>query len=307
MYTRRRHRQNLDSVAIGRYAGEESTTENTVSVGRKAGYSAQAQWAIAIGDRAGEETQGTNAIAIGVSAGKTAQGVSAIAIGTNAGSNNQPAYSIIISSGDSAITAANKGLYIDPIRNFDDRESRPATVKEGNVLSYNYQNNNENATKEVVTGFPRLPGYQNDMEVFLAFVKAKKNLSGYLLVTDSNLLSLQGIKKDQDQLPGQPWIGEPPRPYWELFKGHMWIVQLNDVDIWGNLRIWNLLTGQWDNIGIIIDELDAGTMYFDTSTKKVKVFTGTTWTSLFDEQDLLDPNSKLSLAITSTKNTPPPA
>ena len=201
MYTRRRRRHNLDSVTIGRYAGEESNTENTVSVGRKAGYSAQAQWAIAIGDRAGEETQALNAICIGVSAGqssqstfaiavgdqagRTSQGARAIAVGTNAGQTSQGAgaiaigenagqssqgansiaignragasgqvgSSIVISTRDSEITAAKKGLYIDPIRNFDDRDSVPLN---GNILTHLYE------TKEVVTGLPKLPCYATD-------------------------------------------------------------------------------------------------------------------------------------------------
>lgn len=205
MYTRRRRRHNLDSVAIGRYAGEESTTENTVSVGRKAGYSAQAQWAIAIGDRAGEETQGTNAIAIGVSAGKTAQGTSAIAIGTNAGSSNQPAYSIIISSSDSAITAANKGLYIDPIRNSDN-----STPDNGNILTYAHE------TKEVIIDLPTLPRYSADPV--------------------SNKV---------------------------------------------------------------------GSIYFNTTSNKVKVYKGTKWVILFDEDDLTDESSALFRALAPPP--PPPA
>lgn len=300
MYTRRRHRHNLDSVAIGRYAGEESFTENTVSVGRKAGYSVQKQYAIAIGDRAGEEaqdlnaiaigsqagketqstmaiavgdqagrtTQGANAIAIGEQAGKTTQGANAIAIGDQsgvesqstmaigigsqagkktqgegaiaigkmAGSENQgkssiaigsqsglkdqPEYSIIISTSDTEIVAKKKGLYIDPIRKFDDRElrleaPRKDTIKEGNILSYNYQNDTENATKEVVTGFPRLPVYPSDAEVLLAFTEAKKDLP-------------------------------PP----------------------------------------ILGPLDQGTMYFDSTKKKIKVYDGVKWTALADEDDL---------------------
>lgn len=185
MYTRRRHRHNLDSVAIGRYAGEESNTENTVSIGRKAGYSAQAQWAIAIGDRAGEEAQALNAICIGVSAGqssqstfaiavgdqagRTSQGAGAIAIGENAGQTSQGANSIaignragtsgqvgssiVISTSQSEITAAKKGLYVDPIRNFDDRDS---VLLNGNILTHLHE------TKEVVTGLPKLPGYPAD-------------------------------------------------------------------------------------------------------------------------------------------------
>ena len=336
---RRRHRHNLDSVTIGRYAGEESNTENTVSVGRKAGYSQQKQWAIAIGDRAGEETQDLNAIAIGIlagqtsqstfaiaignqagrttqstkaiaiggnagqitqstlamaigeNAGQTSQGTKAIAIGENAGQSSQstlaiavgenagettqganaiaigenagkgtqgegaiaigkmagsenqgkssiavgnqaglkdqPESSIIISTSDTEIMAKKKGLYIDPIRKFDDREARPATVKEGNVLSYNYQNDTENATKEVVTGFPRLPVYPTDAEVLLAFTEAKKDLP-------------------------------PP----------------------------------------VLGPLDNGTMYFDSTKKKVKVYNGTKWIALADEDDI----AKLMAAIAAMKS-----
>ena len=208
-------RRNLDSVAIGRYAGDESTTENTVSVGRKAGYSAQAQWAIAIGDAAGEETQGLNAIAIGIQAGRTSQGANAIAIGSKAGSKNQPESSIIISTSNSEIIAVKKGLYIDPIRKFDDREGRPGTVKEGNILSYNYKNDTSEATKEVVTGFPRLPGYPTDAEVASAIT----------------------------------------------------------------------LTAE-----------DAGTMYFDTTKKKVKIYNGTKWVALADEEDLAKLKASLAAA-----------
>ena len=228
MYTRRRHRSNLDSVAIGRYAGEESYTENTVSVGRKAGYSVQKQYAIAIGDRAGEEAQDLNAIAVGSQAGKesqstmaiaigdqagkTSQGANAIAIGSKAGLKDQPPSSIIISTSDSEIVAKKKGLYIDPIRKFDDRAVKPSTVKEGNILSYNYKNDTDKATKEVVTGFPRLPVYPNDAEVLLAFTEANPNL--------------------------------PLGPD------------------------------------------DTGTMYYDSTRKRVKVYDGTAWVALADVEDL---------------------
>jgi hypothetical protein len=120
-----------------------------------------------------------------------------------------------------------QGLYIDPIRKFDDREGRPETVKEGNVLSYNYQNDTENATKEVVTGFPRLPVYPNDAEVLLAFTEAKKDLP-------------------------------PP----------------------------------------ILGPLDKGTMYFDSTKKKIKIYDGIKWTALADEDDI----AKLMAALASARS-----
>jgi hypothetical protein len=61
--------------------------------------------------------------------------------------------SIVISTRDSEITAAKKGLYIDPLRNFDDRDSVPLN---GNILTHLHE------TKEVVTGLPKLPGYSTD-------------------------------------------------------------------------------------------------------------------------------------------------
>lgn len=260
MYEPRRRRYNRDSVAIGRYAGEESDTEYTVSAGRRAGYQNQAQYAIAVGDRAGEETQqlaaiavgaragnisqsqgaiaigqfsgeisqgqntiaigekagnatqnqraiaiGTNAgettqsqqsIAIGTEAGKTAQGKYAIAIGTKAGLENQPDYSIIISSSESDVKAKKKDLYIDPIRKFDDRTNRSIQVKEGNILSYNDLNGTTNETKEVVTGFPRLPSYPNDNEVLAAFTAARTSTGGTpLSVEDNGTLYFDSTKK----------------------------------------------------------------------------------------------------------------
>lgn len=216
------YRENLDSIAIGRFAGENSATENTISIGRKAGYLNQQQYAIALGDRAGEETQGLNAIAIGDQAGRTTQGTQAIAIGkmagnanqgagaiaigNSAGSKGQPDYSIIISTSDTAIAANKKGLYIDPIRNFDDRDSIPLN---GNILTYLQE------TKEVVTGLPKLPGYTSDPAA-----------------------------------------------------------------------------------------VDAGTLYFNTDKKKVKVYDGTKWTALSDEDDLNKLKAELMTAIkTATKTS----
>lgn len=98
VYTPRRKRYNEDSVAIGRFAGEDSTTEYTVSVGRNAGRQAQEKYAVAIGDTAGETTQGLNAIAVGASAGSKTQETKAIAIGSDAGKDSQKANAIAIGS-----------------------------------------------------------------------------------------------------------------------------------------------------------------------------------------------------------------
>lgn len=250
MYTRRRHRRNLDSVTIGRYAGEESNTENTVSVGRKAGYSAQAQWAIAIGDRAGEETQALNAIAIGVSAGqsaqstfaiavgdqagRTTQGARAIAVGTNAGQSSQGAGAIAIgenagqsSQGANSIAIGNRagtGGQVGSSIVISTRDSEITAAKKGLYIDpiRNFDDresviDNGNIlvqlyeTKEVVTGLPKLPCYPLDP-------------------TTSNI----------------------------------------------------------------------GSMYFNTTIKRVKVYKNTKWVPLLDEDDLDEPTSKLMKAINKT-------
>ena len=208
------------AIAIGEHAGETDQGENAIAVGSKAGVETQSTMAIAIGDTAGNKSQGLNAIAIGEKAGNENQGQYSIAIGSKAGIKDQPDYSIIITTNETEIVAKKKGLYIDPIRKFDDREARPDTVKEGNILSYNYQNDTENATKEVVTGFPRLPSYPTDAEVALAFTAA----------------------------------------------------------------------------GGTLDQTAAGTMYFDSTKKKIKVYEGTKWVALADEEDLKKAMAALAAA-----------
>lgn len=208
------------AIAIGEHAGETDQGENAIAVGSKAGVETQSTMAIAIGDTAGNKSQGLNAIAIGEKAGNENQGQYSIAIGSKAGIKDQPDYSIIITTNETEIVAKKKGLYIDPIRKFDDREARPDTVKEGNILSYNYQNDTENATKEVVTGFPRLPSYPTDAEVALAFTAA----------------------------------------------------------------------------GGTLDQTAAGTMYFDSTKKKIKVYEGTKWVALADEEDIKKAMAALAAA-----------
>jgi hypothetical protein len=217
------------AIAIGEHAGEIVQGANAIAIGAQAGVQSQAIMAIAIGDQAGQTSQGTKAIAIGSQSGQTSQGAKAIAIGENAGqasqgansiaigskagSSGQSEFSIIISTSDTEIIATKKGLYIDPIRKFDDRVSKPSTINEGNIL--NYLNDTDNETKEVITGFPRLPGYPGDEEVLLAFTEAKKDL---------------------------------PLP--------------------------------------ILGPKDAGTMYYDTTRMRVKVYNGTAWVALADVGDL---------------------
>ena len=153
----RHHRHNFDSVAIGRFAGEDSTTEYTVSIGRKAGNSQQAEHAIAIGDQAGVNTQSNYAIAIGDTAGKETQGAYAIAIGATAGVSTQPDNSIILNAMKDELSGTDPALYINPIRKL---------AKQTNMLSYNP------ISMEVSLSFPQLPQYASDADATTDYIKA---------------------------------------------------------------------------------------------------------------------------------------
>ena len=71
--------QTVDQIAIGRWAGEESSSGG-VSIGRSAGRYTQGASGIAIGTFAGSKNQGSNAVAIGPNSGYDTQGAYAIAI-----------------------------------------------------------------------------------------------------------------------------------------------------------------------------------------------------------------------------------
>lgn len=139
----------LDTVSIGRYASESTVVDN---------------YSIAIGRKAGQTNLGDYAIAIGEHAGEMNQGIGAIAIGRKAGQTNQFARSIVLSTSDVEVNAKQSGLYIDPIRKFNDKQN-------SNILCY------EQDTKEVLLGFPKLPVYASDDEVILAFTTAGRSLN----------------------------------------------------------------------------------------------------------------------------------
>jgi hypothetical protein len=82
------------SVAVGDFQGL-----NSIAIGKSAGEDTQASNAVAIGNLAGQTTQATNAVAIGNRAGFSGQGINTVAIGTNAGNDTQGDYSISVGSG----------------------------------------------------------------------------------------------------------------------------------------------------------------------------------------------------------------
>jgi hypothetical protein len=160
----------LDTVSIGRYASESTVIDN---------------YSVAIGRKAGQYNMGDYAIAIGEHAGESNQGIGAIAIGRKAGQTSQFARSIVLSTSDIEIKANHQGLYIDPIRKFNNNQT-------SNILCY------EHDTKEVLLGFPKLPVYASDDEVILAFTTAGKSLSD----NDTGTLYLNSTVKKV-----KVWIG----------------------------------------------------------------------------------------------------
>ena len=153
-----------DAIAIGTFAGWQEQSSTSIAIGYAAGKTSQGQ-SIAIGINAGETNQDDLAIAIGTDAGSTNQGAGAIAIGNGAGQTNQAPYSIaigaganqstgsvVISGGNTGITAINTGTFIQPIRPISGQGSNYV----GTILTYNAN------SKEVTQGMPRLPCYSND-------------------------------------------------------------------------------------------------------------------------------------------------
>lgn len=120
-----------ESIAIGRFAGDESFTERTIAIGRTAGNKNQSQFAIALGDEAGNANQGEYSIAIGA----------------QAGTKEQVANSIIINAKDTQLESTEAGLYIDPVR---------IQATGSNLVTYHKD------TKEISTSFPELPKYATD-------------------------------------------------------------------------------------------------------------------------------------------------
>ena len=88
--------QGTSSVAIGNQAGQVNQKNDGVAIGNQSGNDAQGISSIAIGNQAGQVNQKNNGVAIGNQAGRDTQGGFAIAIGNQAGNNNQGGSSIAI-------------------------------------------------------------------------------------------------------------------------------------------------------------------------------------------------------------------
>lgn len=147
--------QGNSSIAIGANAGAQNQGIGCIAIGENAGEGnlgqTQGNFGIALGQFAGRTGQGNHAIAIGRSAGQVSQANSSIVMSTIASigttqQNNPVAESIVINADATAgaITVANKGLYVAPIRVVTD-----PTVPAGFVsLYYNP------TTKEIIAHNP---------------------------------------------------------------------------------------------------------------------------------------------------------
>ena len=276
---RRRHRHNLDSVTIGRYAGEESNTENTVSVGRKAGYSQQKQWAIAIGDRAGEETQDLNAIAIGIlagqssqstfaiaignQAGRTTQGTKAIAIGGNAGQNTQSTMAMAIGENAGQSTQGEKAIAIGG--NAGQSSQGAGAIAIGENAGQSSQGANSIA-------IGNRAGASGQLESSIVISTSQSEITAA-----KKGLYVDPIRNfdDRDSV---------------LLNGNI-LTHLHETK--------EVVTGLPKLPGYPADPTssEAGTLYFNTDKKKVKVYNGTKWIALSDEDDLKKLKAELMAAI----------
>jgi hypothetical protein len=108
--------QQDNAVAIGTEAGFTGQQSKAVAIGYCAGFDGQQASAVAIGNLAGNTGQGQDAVAIGNNAGEFRQGANAIAIGAFAGYTGQTGGSIVLNASGAVLTAANVGLYVNPVR-----------------------------------------------------------------------------------------------------------------------------------------------------------------------------------------------
>lgn len=260
---RRRRRHNLDSVTIGRYAGEESNTENTVSIGRKAGYSAQAQWAIAIGDRAGEDTQALNAICIGVSAGQSAQSTFAIAIGDQAGRTSQGAKAIAVGTNAGKSTQSMLAIAIG--------ENAGQTAQGAGAIAIG-----ENAGQSS----------QGANSIAIGNRAGASGQAGSSIVISTRDSEITAAKKGLYIDPIRNFDDRESIP----LNGNI-LTHLHETK--------EVVTGLPKLPGYPTDPTssDAGTLYFNTDKNKVRVYNGTKWVALADEDDLKKLKEELMAAL----------
>ena len=275
---RRRRRHNLDSVTIGRYAGEESNTENTVSVGRKAGYSAQAQWAIAIGDRAGEETQALNAIAIGVSAGQSSQSTFAIAVGDQAGRTSQGAKAIAVGSNAGKSTQSTLAIAIG--ENAGQSSQGAKAIAVGTNAGQTAQ-----GAGAIAIGETAGQTAQGANSIAIGNRAGASGQAGSSIVISTRDSEITAAKKGLYIDPIRNFDDRESIP----LNGNI-LTHLHETK--------EVVTGLPKLPGYPTDPTssDAGTLYFNTDKKKVKVYNGTKWVALADEDDLEKLKKELAAA-----------
>lgn len=260
MASRARHRLLHDTVSIGRYASEDLVVDNySVSVGRKAGNNGPiGAYAIAIGDQAGENNQSTYSIAIGPQAGQFTQGTHAIAIGDKAGKTTQGINAIAI--GDQAGNSA-QGTHAIAI---GDQAGNSAQGTRAIAIGDLAGKNNQPAYSIIIT--------TSNTEIVakhkgLYIDPVRKDDDRDLVPTtvkDGNTLiykyATKEVKNGFPRLPAYPNDAEVLLAFTQIKKDEVPPVPP-------------------------LGPLDTGTLYFDTTKKKVKVWVDNKWSILLDEVD----------------------
>ena len=118
----------LDSISVGRDAGQQLQGSDSIAIGTFAGYSNQLLGSIAIGSMSGNENQGVNAIAIGDNAGWSSQNDNTIAIGTDSGHMNQGQYAIAIGTESGSLDQGQYSIAIGYQSGLNDQHSNSIII-----------------------------------------------------------------------------------------------------------------------------------------------------------------------------------
>ena len=286
MASRARHRLLHDTVSIGRYASEDLVVDNySVSVGRKAGNNGpigayaiaigdqagennQSTYSIAIGPQAGQFTQGTHAIAIGDKAGKTTQGINAIAIGDQAGNSTQGTHAIAIGDQAGNSTQGIKSIAIGDQAGNSAQGARAIAIGDlagkNNQPAYSIIISTSNT--EIVAKHKGLyidPIRKDDDRDLVPTTVKDGNTLIYKYATKE-------VKNGFPRLPAYPDDAEVLLAFTQIKKDEVPAVPP-------------------------LGPLDNGTLYFDTTKKKVKVWVDNKWSILLDEVDYARIKAQLPL------------
>ena len=302
MASRARHRLLHDTVSIGRFASEDLVVDNySVSVGRKAGNNGPiGAYAIAIGDQAGENNQSTYSIAIGPQAGQFTQGTHAIAIGDKAGKTTQGTNAIAI--GDQAGNSA-QGTHAIAI---GDQAGNSAQGTHAIAIG-DQAGNSTQGIKSIAIGDQAGNSAQGARAIAIGDLAGKSNQPAYsIIITTSNTeivakhkgLYIDPVRKDDDRNVVPTTVKDGNTLIYkyatkEVKNGFPRLPAYpDDAEV---LLAFTQI--KKDEVPAVppLGPLDNGTLYFDTTKKKVKVWVDNKWSILLDEVDYARIKAQLPL------------